>query len=135
RLQTRQQLFVEDDTPRYLVTRPQIKLKQSHTLAVKTRIQILQIPEGAHKKSRADEQEERERDLRDDQNFIQWQSRLADARMTDLFFQRRGQVQTRRPQRRRKPGQQAGQQRGRQREAEHAWVQRKIDCDGAVVLR
>src|SRR6266540_1532034 len=105
-----------------------IKPEERHIFSVETGIQVLQVLQAADEQARADKQKERERDLPDDQRFVQRRPRPSRS-SARVFFQRRGEVEPRRAHRRRQPKQRAGQERDRQRKPEHMSIERGIERD------
>src|SRR5262249_45234729 len=78
RFHARQQFLPEDVQLRPLiVSSPQIYAHHQHALGPEARVKLFQILKTGEKQAGADEQEERERDLRHDEQFAEPQTRTA----------------------------------------------------------
>ena len=80
-----QQLPVPVDALREVIALARIDIELHDIFVVDTGIDGSQIAQAAREQSRADEQEERERDLRDYEQLVQLQSRAASARSCMVF--------------------------------------------------
>src|SRR5262245_46063065 len=83
---------------------------------------MLQVAQRSQEQSRADQEQQRERHLRDDQRFADQGTRMAGGAPAGVF-ERGRQVNARRAPRGDKPEQQPGQDRNGKRKREHAQVQ------------
>src|SRR5262245_20762767 len=101
-------LLVKQAATRFVISgRFHVERNSKYTLRLKSRIEALRLPQAAYEHPRADQQEQRDRDLRDDQQTTQAEPRSYSASGSTIILQHRDEVEFGGEQRRGQPEQHA----------------------------